>query len=161
MKARKNQKLAFDVYTATIEDNKFFGFDSFHFFWERFGKTTVNFIFCLWVVYVFLFAPKVHDKFTLYCRLAVCVTYLFVQMFTYFWILQKFQDFSQAEYVFTAFAFSFVIVYILYKLLKNKRTKEELLHQNLMKVAKFTFKNTKPEKREEMLDMIKKIAKNN
>ncbi|WP_198553780.1 hypothetical protein [Tenacibaculum sp. Bg11-29] len=53
-----------------------------------------------------------------------------------------------------------IVFLAMHLLFKNKKTKEERLRANLMEVAKFTFKNTKPEKREEMLDLIKEIAKN-
>lgn len=159
LEARKLQQKAFDKYTATIDSIKVFGFDTFHHFWERFGKNTEDLLFAIWVCYLLFFSPKAKDKIMLYGRVAICLVFISTKIFTYTWIFLKFEDFSLYFYVFMTFISAFTVVWYLYFLFKNKKTKEEVLSEDLMRLLKFTFKNTKPEKREEMLSVIEKIAK--
>ncbi|WP_407264958.1 hypothetical protein R5N98_13850 [Tenacibaculum maritimum] len=156
--ARENKAKALKEFKKEIKKHKFNGFANFHNFWERFGKNTAGFLFVLWVIYLVLFTGKPTDEITLIGRLAICTTFLFTKVFTFFWLLQQFQDFSQFQYIVTALTFSIGILAILFFLFRNRKTKEEVLLEKLMITARFTFKNTKPEKREEMLEMIKKIA---
>ncbi|WP_407266489.1 hypothetical protein [Tenacibaculum maritimum] len=160
LKARENKKRALKEFKKEIENHKVNGFANFHNFWERFGKNAAGFLFVLWAIYLVLFTGKPTDEITLIGRLAICITFLFTKVFVFFWLLQQFQDFSQFQYVVTALTFSISILVILFLLFRNRKTKEEVLLEKLMITARFTFKNTKPEKREEMLEMIKKIAKN-
>ncbi|CAA0163175.1 hypothetical protein [Tenacibaculum maritimum] len=156
--ARENKAKALKEFKKEIKKHKFNGFVNLHNFWDQFGKNTAGFLFVLWVIYLVLFTGKPTDEITLIGRLAICITFLFTKVFTFFWLLQQFQDFSQFQYIVTALTFSIGILAILFFLFRNRKTKEEVLLEKLMITARFTFKNTKPEKREEMLEMIKKIA---
>lgn len=159
--AYKSKKTAYTDFVAAINDQKVNGFDSIHFFWERFGKNTTAFLFCLWVLYLTIRSADKLNKWIFYGRVIIIGVFMSTIFFTYFWIFQRFQDFSKPVYYLMTLATSYFVFLAMYVLFRSTKTKEEKLRSNMLEIAKFTFKNTKPEKREEMLDMIKKIAKDN
>ncbi|WP_407267144.1 hypothetical protein R8G63_13310 [Tenacibaculum maritimum] len=121
---RENHDKALEEFKKEIKKHKFNGFANFHNFWERFGKNTAGFLFVLWVIYLVLFTGKPTDEITLIGRLAICITFLFTKVFTFFWLLQQFQDFSQFQYIVTALTFSIGILAILFFYLEIEKQKK-------------------------------------
>jgi hypothetical protein len=151
----KKTNLLWDDFLKVKKNEKVFGFKSLRYFVERFGLIFCFFIYALYNLIKSISNNKENpgNKLTHVFILSVCFFY-------FFWIFQQFQDFSKFAYIFMTVISACLIFFALYFLFKDKKTKEERLKTNLMEVAEFTFKNTKPEKREEMLDLIKQIAKN-
>ncbi len=155
MAANKNKKIAVNKFNEAKESEQIFGFKTLKIFLKEFGIFLGFFFYALFNLYRsfryerFSIGIKIYHSFII----SVCVFY-------FFWIFQQFQDFSKPMYFLMTLAAAYFVFLAMHLLFKNKKTKEERLRANLMEVAKFTFKNTKPEKREEMLDLIKEIAAN-
>ena len=82
-----------------------------------------------------------------------------VCLFNFFWIFQQFQDFNKATYFLMIFASAAVVVFAVFLITKYQDHRINRLKKGQFELAKFTFKNTKPEKREEMLNTIERIVK--
>jgi len=156
-----HKKEAFMKLNKEIESQKVFGFDSMHYFWERFGRNSVDILFAVFILFLIIkFIPQSKNKIIYWGSLLTSFAYLSTKFFILFWIFKQFQDFSLAAYIFVTFISSFSVVSVMLTLMKYIKTEETSLKSNLLDLAKFSFQNTKPEKREEMLDLIKEIAKN-
>lgn len=151
----KKTNLLWNDFLKVKKNEQFFGFKTLKIFSKEFGVFFGFFMYALFNLYRsfryerFNIGIKIYHSFII----SVCVFY-------FFWIFQQFQDFSKPMYFLMTLAAAYFVFLAMHLLFKNKKTKEERLRANLMEVAKFTFKNTKPEKREEMLDLIKEIAAN-
>ncbi len=152
--ANKNKKIAVKKFNAAKNNEQVFGFKTLKIFSKEFGIFLGFFLYALFNLYRSFRYERLNTGIKIYHSfiISVCVFY-------FFWMFQQFQDFSKPVYYLMTIASAYFVFLAMYLLFKNKKTKEEQLRANLMEVAKFTFKNTKPEKREEMLDLIKEIAK--
>ncbi|WP_064968049.1 hypothetical protein [Tenacibaculum ovolyticum] len=155
LEAKINTDFAYNKFKKIKKEETFFGFKSFHFFIERFGLFCGFFCYALFNLFrTFYFDRK---------NIGVKVIHGFiisVCMFYFFWIFQSFQDFNKATYILMTIASSCIVVLAVYLITKYQDHRINRLKKGQFKLAKFTFKNTKPEKREEMLDLIKEIATN-
>ncbi|WP_282021165.1 hypothetical protein [Tenacibaculum aiptasiae] len=159
-KAYAKKKVAFDKLKVETNNQKVFGFDSSHYFWERLGRNIVDILFSLFVVFLVVnFVSVKKNKIFFWGSLIITFVYLSTKLFILYWIFKQFQDYSLAVYFFVTFVSSFCIVAAMFLLMRYIKSEEVSLKSSLLDLAKFTFKNTKPEKREEMLDLIKEIAK--
>ncbi|WP_299160875.1 hypothetical protein [uncultured Tenacibaculum sp.] len=158
--AYAKKKAAFNVLNTEIKNQQVFGFDSSHYFWERLGRNIVDILLSLFVVFLVLnFISIKKNKIFFWGSLLVSLTYLSTKFFILYWIFKQFQDYSLAAYIFITFVTSFCIVVVMFLLMRYIKSEEISLKSSLLDLAKFTFKNTKPEKREEMLNLIQEIAK--
>ncbi|WP_281980500.1 hypothetical protein [Tenacibaculum mesophilum] len=142
-------------YLEKEEEEKFLKFGSFQLFVGEFGPWFAMFVYTVFVLYrSFLYEKgNIGIKF-------IHTTFLIGPVFYLYWTFQPFNDVTKVSYYFAGIVTPIFIALSMYIYTKQRKDKLDSLQENLMEVAKFTFKNTKPEKREEMLDMIKKIAKN-
>ena len=160
--AYAKKKAAFDKLKTEISNQKVFGFDSSHYFWERLGRNIVDILFSLFAVFLVVnFISVKKNKIFFWGSLLVVLIYLSTKLFILYWVFKQFQDYSLAAYFFVTFISSLLIVSVMFLLVRYVKSEEVSLKSNLLDLAKFTFKNTKPEKREEMLDLIKEIARTN
>ncbi|KAB1159763.1 hypothetical protein F7018_05490 [Tenacibaculum aiptasiae] len=151
----KNIKdLAKKEYYEIKKEESYFGFKSFQLFLGEFGPW-----FCFFVyIFFMLYRSFILKENNLALRLLHSIM-LIGPLFYFYWIFQPFQDLSKVSYYFAALISTLLIVLTIFFYTKIKKDKISILQNNLLEVAKFTFKNTKPEKREEMLDLIKEIAR--
>ncbi|MCF2874071.1 MULTISPECIES: hypothetical protein [unclassified Tenacibaculum] len=160
--AYAKKKAAFNKLKTEISNQKVFGFDSSHYFWERLGRNIVDILFSLFAVFLVVnFISVKKNKIFFWGSLLVVLIYLSTKLFILYWVFKQFQDYSLAAYFFVTFISSLLIVSVMFLLVRYVKSEEVSLKSNLLDLAKFTFKNTKPEKREEMLDLIKEIARTN
>ena len=151
--ANKNKNIAFEELNKIKKSKQYFGFKSFSHFVERFGLMLCFFIYALYnlIKSIKRKGDEFGNKFIHTFIISIC-------FFHFFWIFQQFQDFSKSAYIFMTLFSAAVVFAAVYLIFKERKTKEEYLRDSLLRMARFTFKNTKPEKRDEMLEMIKKIA---
>ena len=149
----KEKKAALKKLKEVKKNKEFLGFISLRHFVERFGLMLCFFIYALFnlIKSVRSKENKIGNKLIHSFIISVCFFY-------FFWIFQQFQDFSKSAYIFMTLFSAAVVFAAVYLIFKERKTKEEYLRDSLLRMARFTFKNTKPEKRDEMLEMIKKIA---
>ena len=152
-KARKN--IAKKEYFKIKEEESVFGFKNKKIFLAELGPMICFFIYIIFMIYRSFYNDKNNIGILL-----LHATVLTGPIFYFYWIFQPFQDVSKFSYYFATFLTAVSSTIAVYFISKYQSNKVDKLNSYLMQVAKFTFKNTKPEKREEMLDMIKKIAKN-
>ncbi|WP_159264191.1 hypothetical protein [Tenacibaculum maritimum] len=153
LKAKTAKNEAKKLYLKAKKEEEFFGFRNKKVFLAKFGS-----MFCFLIYGLFmLFRSFKSDKKDL-GLLVLHGVVLTGPIFYMYWIFQPFQDVNRVSYYFVSVISTFLVVLAVYLITKHKRDKINYLQNNLLEVARFTFKNTKPEKREEMLEMIKKIA---
>ncbi|MFL0101670.1 hypothetical protein [Tenacibaculum maritimum] len=153
LKAKTAKNEAKKLYLKAKKEEEVFGFDNKKIFLAQFGS-----MFCFLIYGLFmLFRSFKSDKKDL-GLLVLHGVVLTGPIFYMYWIFQPFQDVNRVSYYFVSVISTFLVVLAVYLITKHKRDKINYLQNNLLEVARFTFKNTKPEKREEMLEMIKKIA---
>ena len=151
----KKTNLLWSKFLKIKKSEQIFGFKTLKIFSKEFGIFLGFFLYALFNLYRSFRYERLNMGIKIYHSfiISVCIFY-------FFWIFQQFQDFSKPVYYLMTIASAYFVFLAMLLLFKDKKTKEDRLRANLMEVAKFTFKNTKPEKREEMLDLIKEIAKN-
>ncbi|WP_348715380.1 hypothetical protein [Tenacibaculum sp. 190130A14a] len=155
LEAKKETDKAYNSFKEVKKKEKVFGFKSFKFFMERLGLWFGVFLYSIFNLFNSFRQKKKFTGVKLIHGLIISVCF-----FYFFWIFQQFQDVSKVSYYFATIVSAVFVVLAVYLIAKYRKDRINSLQDNLMEVAKFTFKNTKPEKREEMLDMIKKIATN-
>lgn len=153
--AKKQTDAAYNNFKEVKKKERVFGFKSFKYFIERLGLWLGVFLYSLFNLYRSFRSEKKNHGIKLIHGFILSVCF-----FYFFWIFQQFQDVSKVSYYFATLVSTLFVVLAVYLITKYRKDRINYLQDNLMEVAKFTFKNTKPEKREEMLDMIKKIATN-
>ncbi|WP_028890842.1 hypothetical protein [Tenacibaculum sp. 47A_GOM-205m] len=153
--AKNHKDLAKKEYFKIKKEEELFGFKNKKIFLAELGPMICFFVYILFMMFSSLKSKKVNRGLVL-----LHVTVLLGPLFYFYWIFQPFQDLSSFSYYLATILTAICALAIVYILTKQKKDTIEKLNSDFMEVAKFTFKNTKPEKREEMLDMIKKIAQN-
>lgn len=142
------------------EEQKIFGFKSLHFFMERFGDTTIKFLFSLYFLFITVKGASKLNKWTFYGRVIIICAFMSTTFFSFFWIFQSFQDFSKITYYIITLLSAYFVFLATRIFVNRTKTNEEKLKAHLMEVAKFTFTNTKPEKRQEMINLMQTLVKN-
>ena len=150
IKANNQKKEVFKHYNSVIEEEKVFGFNSFQLFWERFGLFLGFFIYALHNLFQsFYFERKnLGNKVLHGFIISVC-------MFYFFWIFQKFQDFSKVTYYLMTFASAGIVVLAVYLITKYQDHCINKLKETVSRLAAFSFLHTKQEKKPEMLELFK------
>ncbi|CAA0227741.1 hypothetical protein [Tenacibaculum maritimum] len=159
IRVNKIKKEAFNKREKEIENQRVFSFDSKHYFLERFGRNVADIFISVFAFFLIIrYVPKKNNSLVYFGSQLIVVSYLSTKLFVTFWIFQKFEDYSLMQYLLVTLFSSLIILAVVFYLMRFSKREEENLLDVLMNLLKFTFKNTKPEKREEMLEMIKKIA---
>ena len=153
--ANEQKNLAKKNYHQIKEEESVFGFKNKKIFLAQLGPMICFFVYILFMIHKSFKKDKRNKGILL-----LHGTVLTGPLFYFYWIFQPFQDVSKISYYFATVITAIFSLLIVYFMSRFTNDKVATLNDNLMEVATFTFKNTKPEKREEMLDMIKKIAKN-
>lgn len=156
--ALKKKKSALVNYNVEKENEKVFNFDSIHYFAERFGRNTLNFIFGVFVLYIFFTGKKPGIPSFLFVTF-----YLSTKFFVYFWIFQKFQDFSTVIYYTLTLLSAIIVVYAMYLLTKHRKSKiqkleaqKAQLEAQKLEIAKFAYLNVPDEKNDEAVELLTK-----
>ncbi|WP_159286692.1 hypothetical protein [Tenacibaculum maritimum] len=161
IRAHKIKKEAFNKRKREVENQKVFGFDSKHYFLERLGRNVADIFISIFAFFLIVrYVPKKNNSLVYFGSQLIVVSYLSTKLFVTFWIFQNFEDYSLMQYLLVTLFSSLIILVVVFYLIRFSKREEDNLLDVLMNLLRFTFKNTKPEKREEMLEMIKKIAKN-
>ncbi|WP_157821892.1 hypothetical protein [Tenacibaculum sp. Bg11-29] len=133
-----------------------FGFKSLQLFIAELGPMLCFFIYILYMIFrSFYFDRK---------NVGVKVLHGLIltgPIFYFYWIFQPFQDVSRVTYYFMTFVSAIVVVFAVFLITKYQDHRINRLKKGQFELAKFTFKNTKAEKREEMLTTIERIVKDN
>ncbi|MDC1162611.1 hypothetical protein OAT18_04145 [Tenacibaculum sp.] len=150
---KKATKLAWKNFKNSKESEKIFGFKSIRYFIERFGLMLC--IFC-YAVYNLIKSYRNESK-----NIGALVIHTFiisVTFFYFFWIFQRFQDFSKATYYIMTVASAIFISIAVYLITRYRKDTISQLQKRLFLVAKSALLNTQSNKKEEMHDLLKKIA---
>lgn len=156
VKAKAQKSIAKKNYFNVKDKEQFLGFKSFQLFAAQFGPMLCFFIYILYMIFrAFYFDRK---------NVGVKVLHGLIltgPIFYFYWIFQPFQDVSKVTYYFMTFVSATVVVFAVFLITKYQDHRINRLKKGQFELAKFTFKNTKPEKREEMLTTIERIVKDN
>lgn len=154
LKANKRKKEVFKNYDAIVENEKIFGFNSLHFFWERLGLFLGFFLYALYNLYrSFYFERKnLGNKVLHGFIISVCIFY-------FFWIFQQFQDFNKITYYLMTIISAAIVVLAVSLITKYQDHYINRLKKNIRDLVAFTFVNTKQEKKEEMIETLEKMSK--
>lgn len=149
LKARDAKDVSKKKYFAIKKEEKVYGFKSFHFWVERFSMFLGFFIYALINLFRSYYFERnnVGMKFLHGSIIAVC-------MFYFFWIFQKYQDYSDVTYYLITVLFAGGIVLAVSLITKYQKHYINTLKFKYLNLVKFTFINTKPEKKQEMLDLL-------
>ena len=156
--ARAKKQEAFNKLNFEIEREKTFVFPSFHFFWERFGGNTTDFIFGIFVLFMFFTNTKPKEWSYLFTGF-----YLSTKIFTYIWIFSRLDDFSRFTYYLMTIVSAAVIVYAVYLFTKYRKTRiqkleaqKAQLQKQKKEIAKFAYINIPDEMNDEMIEVLDK-----
>ncbi|WP_075344143.1 hypothetical protein [Tenacibaculum agarivorans] len=154
LEARKNKKEKLDLFNNAKKRQRFFGFDSFHFFWERFTQNTTILIFAIWVLSITVRDRKKIPKWKFKIRFFIITTFISTNMFTYFWIFQKFQDFNKVTYYCLTLLFSYTLGLIVFIFVKNNQTLVNALKRKLFRVSVYSLNYCEEDKKEKLAKII-------
>lgn len=152
-KVSLKKKKAHSVFVKKLNNNKFLVFKSFQHFIERFGLIFCVFIYALYnLIKSYLrerknFGAKAIHLFII----SVCFNY-------FFWIFQKFQDFSKITYILMTLVSAFLVVIGVSLITKYNVDRNTKLRSQLYRVAKLGLVNVKPEEKENLIKDFKEIA---
>ena len=142
--------IAWEEVKSVSKKEKTFLFQNFGRFLGELGKWVA------WTVYVFinLFHTLYYER-NKDWRVLLHITMLMGCFYYIYWIFQQFQDYSKFEYYLMTFISALFAVIISWLITRYKDPIINNLKRKNMRLALFAFKNVKPEKRAEMLDIIK------
>lgn len=153
MKINAEKNHAYKEYMEIYNSKKVFGFTSLRYFIERFG-----FILCIFIYTLYnLIKSFVRERHNIGSK--IFHTYILsICFFSFFWIFQKFQDFNRIIYYFMTVMSASVVTYAI--LLTTKYYKEQInkTREQMFFVARLGLRNSKPEKKEAMLNVFREIA---
>lgn len=152
--ATDNKVLSKKEYFKQKEREQFFGFANKKIFLAEFGPMLAFLIYILFNLIRAFYKEKKHKGIIL-----LHTSLLTGPIFYMYWIFQPFQDVSKPTYYAASILSTIIISIGVYFISKYRRDDLQNYRENLMEVARFTFQNTKPEKREEMVNMIEKVAR--
>lgn len=154
LKVNSAKKAELKKYKSIVKSQEVLGFKSFHFFIERLGLFLGVFLYALYNLFRSFYFDRKNTGVKIIHGFIISVC-----MFYFFWIFQQFQDFNKATYYLMTIISAVVVVFAVHLITKYQDHRINRLKKGQFELAKFTFKNTKPEKREEMLDTIERVVK--
>ena len=137
------------AYFKAKKENRVYGFNDIWQFLYEFGPTCCFFLTFLFLLFrSFYFESKnIGIKFLIICMLSLL-------SFKFYWIFQPFQDLSKISYyMMTIFTVSLIVLAVRL-ITKYEEHYINVLKSKYLNLVKFTFNNTKEEKRKEMLSML-------
>ncbi|CAM1357624.1 hypothetical protein [Tenacibaculum halocynthiae] len=155
LKAREIKDKFKSEYYKIRKEEKVFGFKSLQLFMAEFGPMLCFFMYSLYMLFRSFYFEKKNNGMKFLHGLI-----LTGPIFYFYWMFQPFQDVSKMFYYFMTVFSVIMMVFTIYLITKYRNHRINKLKENQLELAKFAFKNTKPEKREEMLSTIKKVARN-
>ncbi|MFL0105823.1 hypothetical protein R5N98_02615 [Tenacibaculum maritimum] len=152
-KEKKKTDIAWAKFKKIKADEQVFGFKSANLFLERFGLMLCFF------VYAFYNLVKSFKRERNNIGSKVLHTFIIsVTMFYFFWIFQQFQDFSKATYILMTILSSIVVTIGVWLITAYKKSRVTKLREQMFFIARLALRNSKPEKKEDMLNVFRKIA---
>ncbi|CAL2090498.1 hypothetical protein [Tenacibaculum sp. 190524A02b] len=154
IQAYNNKKKALSYFNKQKKEELFLGFESFHFFIERFGFFLAIFFYSLYNLYTsFRNEPRnTGAKIVHSFIISVCFFY-------FYWIFQQFQDVSKITYYFMTFASAFIVTLAVYLITQYRKDTITQLKRKLFLVSKSALLHTPIDKKEKLYQEFKDIAK--
>lgn len=162
IRANNLKKLAVDEFNKVKDKEKVFGFKSLKIFAKEFGMFFGFLCYALFnLIRTFYLEPhnngaKMYHGFII----SVCVFY-------FFWIFQRFQDFSKVTYYVMTFISAGLVVFAVFLYTKYRKdrinkleTQKMQLKKQKQEIATFTYLHTPEEDKEEMLEVLDKNLNN-
>ncbi|CAL2081203.1 hypothetical protein [Tenacibaculum sp. 190524A02b] len=150
----KEKNLAFKNYKKEQKNNEVNGFISLKVFLERFSLILLIFLYAMHNLIKSLYYEQKNIG-----NLIIHGIIISVCVFNFFWIFQKFQNFSKVTYLLMTLLTALFVVIAVYLITKRKKTYVNTVKDRMLQIAKKALLNSRPEKRKEMLDFIEQIAK--
>lgn len=154
LKANKQKKEVFKYYKSVIKDEKFFGFRSIHFFMSKFGCWFGILIYSMFMLFRSYYLERKNFGMKVLHGLMI-----FTALFYLGWVFQVNQDYSKATYYLMTIFSAFMIVLAVSWITKYKEHNQKKLKKYIYDISKVALLNSKPEKRKEVLEVVKKITK--
>jgi hypothetical protein len=154
VEAASKTNLSYEKLKQVRKDDKFFGFSNKQQFFGEFGPMLCFFIYAIFNLFRSFYFERKNLGVKIFHGIIISGT-----LFYFFWIFQRFQDFSKATYYLMTFVSAGIIVLAVYLITKYQDHYINILKKNFRDLAIFSIKNTKEEKKEEALSLIKKITK--
>jgi hypothetical protein len=147
--AVEKTEISYEKLKKVRKKDRVFGFTNMQQFFGEFGP-----MFCFFIYALFNLVRSFHfDRENIGSKI-IHILIIFGTIFYLFWVFQQFQDFSKITYYLATFV-SAVIVYIaVWLITKYEEHYINVLKSKYLNLVKFTFNNTKEEKRKEMLSML-------
>lgn len=152
--AKKSVSNAKKEYYEYKKEEAVFGFRSFQLFMAEFGKFFCFFVYAMFNLFRSFYFERKNVGMKVLHGLILAGT-----IFYFFWIFQVSQDFSKPVYYFATLISAAVVVHAVLLITKYQDHYINRLKKKYLKIAKFTFLNTKPEKKEEMLEVLEDLEK--
>ncbi|CAL2085196.1 conserved membrane hypothetical protein [Tenacibaculum sp. 190524A02b] len=153
LKVNEKKNQAYAKWTEIAEAKKVFGFKSMRYFVERFGLTLCIFIYALYnLVKSFLRERNnIGAKILHSIILSLC-------FFSFWWIFQKFQDLNRFMYYFMTVFSAALVTLAVYFITKYNKDRVAKIREQMFFIARLGLRSSKPEKKEVLLNEIRKIA---
>ncbi|MCG7502421.1 hypothetical protein MHM83_11105 [Tenacibaculum sp. Mcav3-52] len=152
--AVENKNKAKPVFYKVKEAEVFFGFKTKKIFWASFGPMFCVFLYVLYM----MFRSCYFDKKNIGVKVLNSLV-LGGVLFYLLWIFHPFEDLSNVSYYFMTIVCSIFIVIAIHYITKfNEHTRNKLKNQNLA-LAKLKINSASDEEKEEVLDEIERIVK--
>lgn len=152
--AKSEADIAWSTLKKSKKAQKFIGFSSLHDFLERFGLACFIFIYGVFNLVRSFYYDRKNFSSKLFHVFVISVGF-----FYFFWVFNKFQDFSKATYfLITLVSASFLAVGV-YFFTKFKQSYINSLKGDIREISRFTVLNTKPGKQKEMFNLFNKLLK--
>ncbi len=154
LKAKSEADIAWKEFKNIQKGEEVFGFKSLQLFLAEFGPMFCFFCYALFNLFRSFYFERKNVGMKVLHGLIISGT-----MFYFFWMFQQFQDFSKVTYYLMTFISAGVVVLAVYLITRYRNHYINTLKKNMLDLAKFTFLNTRSEKKGEMLNLMEKIVK--
>jgi hypothetical protein len=134
--------------------DRVFGFTNMQQFFGEFGPMLCFFIYALFNLIRSLYFERENLGSKIIHSLII-----FGTIFYLFWIFQQFQDFSKITYYLVTFVSAALVSIAVWLITKYEEHYINVLKSKYLNLVKFTFNNTKEERRKEMLSMLSEAEK--
>ncbi|WP_299135207.1 hypothetical protein [uncultured Tenacibaculum sp.] len=150
---REQTDLAWKKFKEAQSNERIFGFKSFNLFLERFGLMLCIFIYALYNLVKSFLREKSNIGAKVIHSFIISVTFYY-----FFWIFQKFQDFSKATYILMTVFSAILITVGVWFITKYNKDRISKLREQMFIIARLGIRNAKVEKKESLLKDLRKIT---
>tara|TARA_B110000967_G_C18764388_1_gene499573 strand:- start:268 stop:1008 length:741 start_codon:yes stop_codon:yes gene_type:complete len=142
------------AYFKAKKENRVFGFNDIWQFLYEFGPA-----FCFFIAFLcLLFRSFYFESKNIGIKFLI-ISMLSLLCFKFYWIFQPFQDLSKISYyIMTIFTVSLIVLAV-WLITKYEEHYINVLKSKYLNLVKFTFNNTKEERRKEMLSILSEAEK--